>query len=256
MPSGSANMQASHNLPAGFSPTRSARFSPRIVTATAIVVGVHAALLVAVLIARDEPVPRALESRTITAELLSPAPVAAPVAIQSTPTPTPPKPTPPVPHLKPKVQPRPVSKPTPTPLPEAAAPSQHEIATPQPAPPAPAAPATPAPAPAEAAAPAIGKPTMALSAPKNVAHLDCSIAQPDYPVLSKRRNETGTAMVKFVVGLTGKIENIELKKSSGFGRLDDAALAAMRGSSCKPYIENGEAIRATYTQPFSFSLTD
>ncbi|TAL97526.1 MAG: energy transducer TonB [Paraburkholderia sp.] len=249
-------MQASHNLPAGFSPTRSARFSPRIVTATAIVVGVHAALLVAVLIARDEPVPRALESRTITAELLSPAPVAAPVAIQSTPTPTPPKPTPPVPHLKPKVQPRPVSKPTPTPLPEAAAPSQHEIATPQPAPPAPAAPATPAPAPAEAALPATGKPTMALSAPKNVAHLDCSIAQPDYPVLSKRRNETGTAMVKFVVGLTGKIENIELKKSSGFGRLDDAALAAMRGSSCKPYIENGEAIRATYTQPFSFSLTD
>ena len=254
MPSGPANMQASYNLPAGLTPTRSARFSPRIVTATAIVAGLHAALLVAVLIARDEPVPRALESRTITAELLSPAPVAAPVAIQSPPTPTPPKPTPPVPHLKPKVQPRPVSKPTP--LPEAAAPSQHEISVPQPAPPAPAAPATPAPAPAETAAPAIGKPTMALSAPKNVAHLDCSIAQPDYPVLSKRRNETGTAMVKFVVGLTGKIENIELKKSSGFGRLDDAALAAMRGSSCKPYIENGEAIRATYTQPFSFSLTD
>lgn len=254
MPSGSHNMQPSYNAPHGISLAQSTRFNRRVVTATAIVAALHVALLVAVLIARDEPVPRALESRTITAELLSPAPVAAPAAIQS--TPTPPKPTPPVPQVKPKIQPRPVAKPTPTPLPEAAAPSQHEISTPEPAPPAPPAPATPAPAPAEAAAPAIGKPTMALSAPKNVAHLDCSIAQPDYPVLSKRHNETGTAMVKFVVGLTGKIENIELKKSSGFGRLDDAALAAMRSSSCKPYIENGEAIRATYTQPFAFSLTD
>jgi protein TonB len=245
-------MQASHNAAPGFSLAQSTRFNPRVVTATAVVAALHAALLVAVLIARDEPAPRALESRTMTAELLSPAPVVAPAAIQS--TPTPPKPTPPVPHVKPKVQPRPVTKSTPTPLPEAAAPSQHEISTPQPAPPATPAPA--APPPAEAAAPAIGKPTMALSAPKNVAHLDCSIAQPDYPVLSKRRNETGTAMVKFVVGLTGKIESIELKKSSGFGRLDDAALAAMHSSSCKPYVENGEAIRATYTQPFSFSLTD
>ncbi|MGF6759219.1 energy transducer TonB [Paraburkholderia sp. GAS42] len=247
-------MQASNTVPARFSPAQSARFNPRVATATAAVVGLHAVLLAAVLLARDEPVSRAIESRTITAELLSPAPVAAPVAIQS--TPTPPKPTPPVPQVKPRVQPRPVSRPTPTPLPEAAAPSQHEIAAPQPAPPAPPAPAAPAPAPAEAAAPAIGKPTMALFAPKNVAHLDCSIAQPDYPVLSKRRNETGTAMVKFVVGLTGKIESIELKKSSGFSRLDDAAVSAMHSSSCKPYIENGEAIRATYTQPFSFSLTD
>ncbi|CAH2791495.1 MAG: Ferric siderophore transport system, periplasmic binding protein TonB [uncultured Caballeronia sp.] len=29
--------------------------------------------------------------------------------------------------------------------------------------------------------------------------------------------------MKFVVGLTGKIENIELKKSSGSSRLDGAA---------------------------------
>ena len=235
----------------------------RVVSAAGAVVAIHVALLAVVLATRNEPVPRALESRTITAELLSPAPVAAPVAIKS--TPTPPKPVPPVPQAKPKVQPRPTPKPAPTPLPEAAAPSQHEIAAPEPPPPAPPAPAPAALAPATAApataapataAPAVGKPTMAQSAPKSVAHLDCSIVTPDYPALSKRRGETGTAYVRFVVGLTGTIESIELKKSSGYNRLDDAAVAAMHDSACKPYVENGEPVRATYTQPFTFGLTD
>jgi len=247
-------MQASPLAAAGIAPAQSTRINPRVATAGVAVAALHLALLAIALMMRNDPVAPALESRTITAELMSPAPVAAPVALQS--TPTPPKPVPPVPHAKPKVQPRPTPRPAPTPLPEAAAPSQHEIAAPEPAPPAPPAPAQAAPAPAAAAAPAVGKPTMALSAPKNVAHLDCSIVTPDYPVLSRRRGESGTAFVKFVVGLTGKIENIELKKSSGYSRLDDAAVAAMRDSACKPYIENGEAVRATYTQPFTFGLTD
>jgi protein TonB len=248
-------MQASSPTTTGFAPPGPVRFNPRIVTAVVLVLVAHAVLVVIALTMRDKPLPKPVELRAITAELLSPPapPVAAPAAIQSTPTP-PPKPTPPVHLEKPKVQPRPtpVTKPTPTPLPEAAAPSQHEIASPEPAPPAPPAPA----APAEAAAPAAGKPTLALSAPKSVSHLDCSIVAPDYPALSRRRGEAGTAYVRFVVGLTGKIENVELKKSSGFDRLDDAALSAMRSSSCKPYLENGQAIRATYTQPFEFGLKD
>ena len=79
---------------------------------------------------------------------------------------------------------------------------------------------------------------------------------PDYPMLSKRRGETGVASVYFVVGLAGKIENIELKKSSGYSRLDAAALDAMRTSSCKPYMEAGQPLRAAYTQPFEFALHD
>lgn len=97
---------------------------------------------------------------------------------------------------------------------------------------------------------------MALSAPRDVPHLDCRIAQPEYPMLSRRRGETGIAYVRFVVGLTGRIEDIALKQSSGFGRLDDAALAAMHDSACKPYIEDGQPVRAAYTQPFDFNLRD
>jgi periplasmic protein TonB len=232
---------------AGTLPGSAVRMNRRVIIATAIVVALHAALIAIVLAKRDTAAPLALESHTITAELIQPAPVAAPAAIQSTPTPPPPKP---VPHV---TRAKPVVKPQPTPLPVADAPSQHSIEAP--AAPTPPAPAAPAPAPA-AAAPEPGKPTMALNAPKNVSHLDCRIVQPDYPALSRRRGETGVAYVRFVVGLSGQIESIELKKSSGYGRLDDAALAAMHESSCKPYLEDGQPVRAAYTQPFDFSLSD
>ncbi|MDR6207298.1 outer membrane transport energization protein TonB [Paraburkholderia sp. GV068] len=225
--------------------------NPRVLTATALVAAVHVALLAVILTLRHDPVQPALESRVMTAQLLPPAPVAAPAAVQSV-APPPPTPTPPV-HSKPKVQPKPTPKPTPAPLREAPAPSPVTVAPPEPA--APAAPAAP-PTPAAPAAPAIGRQTMEISAPKNVSHLDCNIAKPDYPALSRRRGETGTAYVKFVVGLTGKLENIELKKSSGFSRLDDAALAAAHASACKPYLEDGQPIRAAYTQPYNFNLED
>jgi len=45
-------------------------------------------------------------------------------------------------------------------------------------------------------------------------------------------------------------------RSSGSPRLDDAAVAAMHASACKPYKENGEAIRAAYSQPFVFGLDE
>jgi protein TonB len=244
-------MRASHSVPAGLALAPSSRMSSRTVKATATVAVIHIALLAVILSVRNEPPARPLESRTMTAELLSPAPVAAPVALQSI-APPPPKPTPPVPHAKPKVQAHPTLKPTPMPLPVAATPLPTAPAPAESAPPAPAAPA----APAAAAAPAIGRPTMEISAPKNVSHLDCNIAKPDYPALSRRRGETGTAYVRFVVGLTGNLENVELKKSSGYDRLDEAALSAVRASSCKPYLENGVPIRAAYTQPYQFGLDD
>jgi protein TonB len=234
----------------------SSGLNPRVIAASVAVVAIHAGLLAVVLTLRNEPPPRPIESKTITAELISPAPpqpVAAPVAIQSTPVPPPPKPAPPKPQPRPKPVVQPRVKAAPTPLPETTTPSPVAAAAPEPAPAPPTPPVAAAPA---AAAPAIGRPTMALNAPKDVAHLECNIAMPDYPALSRRRGESGTALVKFVVGLTGKIENIELKKSSGSSRLDDAALDAMRSSACKPYKENGVAIRAAYSQPFVFGLND
>lgn len=224
----------------------------RAATIAALVVALHAALIAIVLKPRDAAAPLALASHTITAELLQPEPVAAAAAVD--PSTTPPKPLQRATRAKPAAQPKPV----PMQVPVAHAPSGHPVEAPAQAGPTPAAdaasaasaPETSSPAPAHAKS----TPTMELSAPKNVSHLDCQIAQPEYPVLSKRRGETGTVSVSFVVGPSGRIEDIQIKESSGYSRLDEAALAAMRNSACKPYRENGEPVRATYTQPFDFSL--
>jgi periplasmic protein TonB len=242
-------MQATPTLETGFKPGSSTRIDRRIATITGVVIGLHVIALAIAFTVREAQAPLPIESKTITAELLPPPTPAAPVAIESA-APPPPKPVP-VQRVKPKVQPHPAPKPTPTPMPVAQAPSQHEISAPPdptPAPPAPAAPAAP-PAPA-------AKPVMTISAPKDASHLSCSIVEPTYPALSKRRGETGRAVVQFILAASGKIENIELKKSSGYDRLDQAALDAIRSSSCKPYLVDGEATRVPAVQPFDFSLNN
>ena len=87
-------------------------------------------------------------------------------------------------------------------------------------------------------------------------HADCRIAKPTYPELSKRRGETGTATVRFTVGSRGAIDEIALVKSSGFARLDEAAIDALRQSTCKPQRENGSPVGASYVQAFMFGLDD
>ncbi|MBR8303774.1 energy transducer TonB [Burkholderia dolosa] len=243
-------MQASHSAPAGALPA-APRMNPRVVAVAVGVLAAHAIMLAAAWLHRSAPPPKSVEVQSITAQLIAPAPIAQQVAAESIPQPAPPKPTP---RVKPKVEPKPVPKavkPTPQPL----APSPEPSPTPAPAAdptPAPAAPAAAAPA----AAPGPARETMQVSAPKNVPTLQCNFVKPDYPSMSRRRGESGTAYVHFVVGVTGKIESIELQKSSGYPRLDDAALDAMRATTCRPYIENGQAIRAARTQPYSFGLTD
>ncbi|WGS40909.1 energy transducer TonB [Burkholderia sp. JSH-S8] len=242
-------MQASHSAPAGAWPA-APRMNPRVIAAAVGVVAVHAVLLTAAWLHRNALPEKSVEVQTITAQLITPAPIAQQVAAESIPQPAPPKPTP---RVKPKVEPKPVqkvSKPTPQPVAPSAVPSPTPAADPTPAPAA----APAAAAPSAAAGPA--RETMEVSAPKNVPTLQCAFVKPDYPSMSRRRGESGTAYVHFVVGVTGKIESIDLQKSSGYPRLDEAALAAMRATTCRPYIENGQAIRAARTQPYNFGLTD
>jgi len=226
--------------------------NPRVIAAAVGVVAVHAVLLTAAWLHRNALPEKSVEVQSITAQLITPAPIAQQVAAESIPQPAPPKPTP---RVKPKVEPKPVqkvSKPTPQPVAPSPVPSPTPAPAAEPTPTAAAAPA--AAAPAAAAGPA--RETMEVSAPKNVPTLQCAFVKPDYPSMSRRRGESGTAYVHFVVGVTGKIESIDLQKSSGYPRLDEAALAAMRATTCRPYIENGQAIRAARTQPYNFGLTD
>ncbi|MCR4471768.1 MULTISPECIES: energy transducer TonB [unclassified Burkholderia] len=242
-------MQASQSAPAGVLPA-APRMNPRVITVAVGVLAAHAIMLAAAWLHRNAPPPKEIEVQSITAQLIPPAPAAQPVAVQSAAQPAPPKP---VPREKPKVEPKPVQKavkPTPQPVAQSPSPTPAPAAadpTPAPAAPAPAAPA---------AAPGPARETMQVSAPKNVSALSCNFVKPTYPSMSRRRGETGTAYVHFIIGVTGKIESVQLQKSSGYPRLDEAALDATRASTCPPYIENGQAIRAAHTLPFNFTLDD
>jgi periplasmic protein TonB len=224
--------------------------NPRLIAVAVGVLAVHAIMLTAAWLHRNAPPPpKEIEVQSITAQLIPPAPIAQQVAVESIAQPAPPKPQP---RIKPKAEQKPVpkaAKPTPQPVAESPAPTPAPAADPTPAPAA-AAPSAPA------ATPGPARETMQISAPKNVPTLRCNLIEPTYPPMSRRRDESGTAYVHFVVGVTGKIESFELQKSSGYPRLDEAALDAMRASTCRPYIENGQAIRAERTQPYKFGLTD
>jgi len=208
----------------------------------------HAGLLVAVLRLHDTavPAPHQVDLHTIEAQLISPDAAPVPVQVQSPRIP---------PVLKPIPKPtsKPILKAPPAPpLPVQAAPST-QAATAAPA----------APTPPVTAAPAVSPPleapqraTLAATAPKNVEHLECSIARPDYPALSRHNGESGTALVQIVVDTQGRIEAATLRKSSTYTRLDNAALQAAQDSRCRPYLENGEPIRSSAVVPFRFTLDD
>ncbi|MBB5507929.1 energy transducer TonB [Paraburkholderia atlantica] len=234
------------------------------------VIVAHLLLLAIALSARNRIVERPVEPRTITALLLSPEPPA-PVVSPSAPPPpaavVPPAPTPPVPHSAARIKPAPqphVQVPrrmeTPMPTPSSTRASTAQPVTPTTAPsaaPQAAVPTTPmAAAPSTASAPAAHPTAPASTEPRSVSHIDCSIPKPDYPDVAKRRGEHGTAIVRFVVGLTGHIETAQLQTSSGSTRLDDAALAAVHAGACQPYTENGTPVRAAYSQSFVFGLTE
>ncbi|WP_321789086.1 TonB family protein [Paraburkholderia sp. J94] len=105
----------------------------------------------------------------------------------------------------------------------------------------------------DASAPASAEAT---DAPHRVAHLDCTLAHPDYPEQSLRRAESGTAVIEIDTALDGRVVAARVASSSGYARLDAAARAAALASHCQPYAENGAARRARADVPVTFNLSE
>ena len=157
------------------------------------------------------------------------------------PTPTPPKP-----------QPKPVPKPTPEPKPTPQAQPKKEAKV------AEVAQAAAAPKVSETNATAGGQTAKAVdpNKPRVVSQVNYQGAppRPVYPRASQRRNEQGTAIVRVVITTQGTVGELWIKKTSGYERLDQAALDAVRKVKFKPYTENGVAYRAMADIPFDFVL--
>ncbi len=129
-----------------------------------------------------------------------------------------------------------------------------------PAPLADATPPTPAPELPAAAEPA---PTPALAAPAPPPEprvLPASAVRylqppaPSYPRLSLRQQESGTVTVRILVDERGQAREVRLEHSSGYPRLDQAAIAAAQQARFVPYTEQGVARQVWVLAPIRFDL--
>jgi protein TonB len=77
---------------------------------------------------------------------------------------------------------------------------------------------------------------------------------PAYPLMSRRRGEKGTVMLRVYVSAQGEAESVQVRTSSGFPSLDTAALEAVRRWRFVPARQGTQPIAAFVIVPIVFSL--
>lgn len=77
-----------------------------------------------------------------------------------------------------------------------------------------------------------------------------------YPRMSRSLDEQGTVLVRVFIGVDGLAQKVELKKSSGFDRLDQSALATALKWRYVPGTRDGVAQSMDYVLPITFKLSE
>ena len=77
---------------------------------------------------------------------------------------------------------------------------------------------------------------------------------PDYPAMSRRIGEEGRVLMKVLVSADGTAEEVQIEKSSGSERLDNAAMQAVKRWRFIPAKKNNQALSAYVMVPIKFSL--
>lgn len=77
---------------------------------------------------------------------------------------------------------------------------------------------------------------------------------PSYPVVSKRMREHGRVVLHVELNETGQITKVKIKESSGYKKLDEAGVAAIKTWQCDAAMRDGKAVPAVALQPFDFIL--
>ncbi len=80
--------------------------------------------------------------------------------------------------------------------------------------------------------------------------------KPNYPRISKRMSEQGEVRLKVQISADGNVLNIALAKSSGFERLDEAAILSVKTWKFKPAKQGDTAITSWVEVPVKFILED
>lgn len=79
--------------------------------------------------------------------------------------------------------------------------------------------------------------------------------EPDYPELARRRHQQGLVLLAVKVTAQGRTASVEIKKSSGFPLLDNAAVAAVRDWEFQPASIGSLALESQIEVPVRFELT-
>ena len=198
-----------------------------------LVIAVHGALLYFLFKQQFIPPPKQLETL-----LVNFIPAARPKEEPQSQPPTPPKSQP----VKKQQQSRQIVAETPVV-------SESEPVAPsfQPEPePQPVAIAEPAPAPQMPAGPVTLSSELSVACPQ--------LNAPAYPALSRRLGEEGKLVLRVEMDEKGHVSQAEIVNSSGFKRLDEAAMTAVKTWRCNPPVRNGQPVRAVALQPFNFVL--
>lgn len=80
--------------------------------------------------------------------------------------------------------------------------------------------------------------------------------KPTYSRISKRMGEQGEVRLRVQVGASGDVLSVELARSSGFERLDEAAITAVKGWKFKPAMQGEQAVSSWVEVPVKFVLED
>jgi periplasmic protein TonB len=79
--------------------------------------------------------------------------------------------------------------------------------------------------------------------------------EPQYPATAKRRRQEGSVLLEVSVNKNGSASKVEVKQSSGFSLLDEAALDAVRHWQFEPAKNNNEPVASSVEVPVAFKLS-
>lgn len=108
-----------------------------------------------------------------------------------------------------------------------------------------------------AAAPALAAAPASSSAPSTLPTVDAEHSANEAlfraPPISSRLGEFGSVGLMVTVGVSGNATKVSVVKSSGFTRLDNAALEGARKAKYKPATKGGQPVEASY--PWTINYT-
>jgi protein TonB len=104
-------------------------------------------------------------------------------------------------------------------------------------------------------APAVIAPAAAPAQPKTISGVQYLEApQPVYPPLARRAGEAGKVVLRVLVNQQGRAEQVDLRSSSGFERLDESARQSVLKARFRPHLEDGLAVAVYALVSINFSI--